>query len=263
MAVTAEKLQRELDQVASDYETHFAGQSRATRDVGKITSMIDRLKNVISQIDQLPASLRAPEFASMRDSARESLSLYEAERQAIARAKDAGPQLQQFGEFASTANFTFARYARHFAGQNRATRDPGLLAEMVEDLKACEKRMVAINKEKPSPDFQKDIDVVQGSLAQYQRELTEIAKAQAAGTPEERANLMGGLANEQFQVYGTHFAGKSRSTRRPALLQRVCDNLKRIRGEMQKIKDAGFSEEFNVKNIAIVDEQLGMYDREL
>lgn len=263
MAANAEKLQRELDQITSDYEANFAGQSRATRDLGLMDQLIKRLQAVLAQVDHLPASIRGPDLEAVRQGARDSLTMYQSERSAILRAKDAGPQIEQFGEHASTANFAFAVYGRHFAGQNRSTRDAGLLAELIEDLKTCDKRMQALNKEKPSADFARDIEVVQTSLAQYQRELGEITKAQASGTPDERANLLGGLANSQFEIYATQFAGKSRPTRRPALLQRVTDNLKRIRGEMLKLKEGGFNEEFHIRNIGIVEEQVASYEREL
>lgn len=263
MAVSSDKLQRELESITAEYEEHFAGQSRATREVSRINSLVQRLETLLGQIEMIPASLRSGEVTALRDSVRETLGLYQNERQAIQRAKEAGPQIEAFAEAASTANFTFALYARNFAGQNRSTRDAGLLAEMIEDLKACEKRMVSINKEKPSPDFQRDIDIVQQSLAQYQREIIEVQKAQAVGDATERANLLGALANAQFEIYGTQFAGKSRTTRRPALLQRVCDNLKRVKGEMVKLRDAHFREEFHMNNIAIVEEQLAMYEKEL
>jgi hypothetical protein len=263
MAANAQKLQSELDQITTEYQANFAGQSRATRDLGLIDQLVKRTQAVLDQVDHLPASIRGPDLEAVRLAARETLGMYQTERGAIARAKDAGPQIELFGEQASTANFTFACYGRHFAGQSRTTRDQGLLAELVEDLKACEKRMQALSKEKPSPDFARDLEVVRASLAQYQKELAEIAKAQSTGTPDERANLLGALANAQFEIYATLFAGKSRPTRRPALLQRVTDNLKRIRREMGKLKDSGFAEEFHLKNIAIVDEQVTAYEREL
>ncbi|MBK6696610.1 MAG: hypothetical protein IPG50_31135 [Myxococcales bacterium] len=263
MAVNAEKLQRELDQITSEYETNFSGQSRATRDLALMDALVRRVQAVVAQVDQLPASIRGADLVAVLAGARESLSLYQTERAAIVRAKEAGPQIEVFGELASTANFTFAQYGRHYAGQNRATRDQGLLAELIEDLKGCDKRMALVYKEKPLPDFARDIEVVQTSLAQYQRELVEIGKTLTMGTEEERANTFGALANAQFEVYANHFAGKSRITRRPALLQRVIDNLRRIRGDMHKLRDAGFKEEFHVKNIGIVEEQLGMYEKEL
>ncbi len=263
MAVNAEKLQSELDQITSEYEANFAGQSRATRDLGLMDQLTKRVQAVLNQVDHLPASIRGADLESVRQAARDTLAMYQTERGAILRAKEAGPQIELFGEQASTANFTFSLYGRHFAGQNRTTRDAGLLAELVEDLKACDKRMQSLQKEKPSPDFARDLEVVQQSLSQYQKELGEIGKAQSTGTPDERGNLLGALANAQFEIYATLFAGKSRPTRRPALLQRVTDNLKRIRGEMNKLKEAGFAEEFHLRNIAIVEEQVAAYEKEL
>jgi hypothetical protein len=44
--------------------------------------------------------------------------------------------------------------------------------------------------------------------------------------------MLAQLANAQFQVYADHFAGKSRASRRPVLLERVIDNLQQARTQM-------------------------------
>ncbi len=152
---------------------------------------------------------------------------------------------------------------RHFAGRDRSTRDPALLGELVEDLRQIEKRMTNLLAEQKSPDFEKDRTVVRENLAQYQKEIDLIETAQSTGTPDEQASILASLANNQFAVYQTHFAGEPRVSRRPALLLRVVASLKKIRERMGAIRESGLKEEFNEKNIGIVEDRLSTYETEL
>ena len=63
------------------------------------------------------------------------------------------------------------------------------------------------------------------TLETYRTENKEIEKARKTGTDEERASILAEVANGQFRIYQMHFAGKSRATRRPALLVRVIEQL--------------------------------------
>ena len=258
-----ENLRRDLDLITSTYEADFSGQSRATRDVAQIDGLIKRLKDVVARAGSIPAAVQGPELISLKDEATSSLSLYENERIAILKAKEAGPVFEEFAVEATDANFVFARYARHYAGQNRSTRDIALLAEMVEELRSVQKRMSALLEEKNVSDFGRDLDVVRQALTQYQSEIKEIDKAQKSGTSDEQAGVLATLANEQFAVYQTHFAGQARVSRRPALLMRVVDSLKTIKGRMEGLKAAGLTEDYHEKNIGIVAERLGVYETEL
>ena len=84
-----------------------------------------------------------------------------------------------------------------------------------------------------------------------------------AGTPPERAGLLAGLANQQFAIYQAFFAGQSRVTRRPQLLVRLVDNLRRYRTAMFDLKNKGLKSASNDGNIGIVDGRLKAYEDEL
>lgn len=258
-----ETLRRDLDLITSIYEADFSGQSRATRDVAQLDGLIKRLKDVVARAGSIPAAVQGPELITLKEDAGNTLALYETERGAILKAQEAGPLFDEFATEATDANFVFARYGRHFAGQNRATRDMALLAEMIEELKAIQKRMTGLLEEKNISDFARDLDVVRQAQTQYTAELREIDKAQKQGTAEEQAGLLATLANEQFAVYQTHFAGQSRVSRRPALLMRVVDSLKSIKTRMEKLKKAGLEEDYHLKNMEIVSERLAVYENEV
>lgn len=260
-----ENLGKELEQIDREYASDFAGHSRLTRDIGQMERMIKRCASIVDQVDKIPSAAQGPDLARVRDAAKQSLQLYQAEREAIARAQEVGPSFESFSGEATSANFVFARYMRHFAGKDRSTRDTALLGEMVEDLRQIEKRMTQLLAEtkKGTGDFEKDRAVVRENLAQYQKEIELVEAAQTTGTPEDQASILASLANNQFAVYQTHFAGEPRVSRRPALLMRVVATLKKVRERMVALRDGGLTVEFNDKNIAIVEDRLKTYENEL
>ena len=260
-----ENLGKELEQIDREYASDFAGHSRLTRDASQMDRMVKRVAAILSQVDRIPAAAQGPDLTRVRDAAAASLTLYEGERDAITRAQAVGPAFEQFSTEATSANFVFARYMRHFAGQDRSTRDAALLGELVDDLRQIDKRMTALleNANKGNADFEKDRKVVRENLVQYQKEIDLIEGIQSAGTPEEQASILATLANNQFTVYQANFAGEPRISRRPALLMRVLGTLKKIRERMLALRAGGLTIEFNSKNIAIVEDRLGVYETEI
>jgi hypothetical protein len=259
-----ENLGKELEQIDREYASDFAGHSRLTRDIGQMERMIKRCASIVEQVNKIPSAAQGPDLARVRDAAAQSLQLYQAEREAIARAQEVGPSFESFSMEATSANFVFARYMRHFAGKDRSTRDVALLGEMVEDLRQIDKRMTQLLTDtKGSADFEKDRKVVRENLAQYQKEIELVEGAQSTGTPDDQASVLASLANNQFSVYQTHFAGEPRVSRRPALLMRVVASLKKVKERMTALKAGGLEVEFNDKNIAIVEDRLKTYENEL
>jgi signal transduction histidine kinase len=264
MATTLfDRLRTEMDQISGEYDRDFAGQSRATRDLDTLDALVKRVVDVQKRIDEIPLAAQGPQLAQLRELVVGSKEVYETERKAIVAARAQGPDASEFSMLAAQANFVFARYTRHFAGQDRTSRDLGLLSEMIEDLKAIKKRMQTMYAKKKTDAYAKDVEVVTQNLTMYEAELGEVQKAQASIVGDERSGLLASLANSQFAIYRTHFAGFSRSTRRPQLLMRAIDNLKRIQSEMKILQNAGVDAEHNPKNIEIVTQNLSMYETEV
>lgn len=263
MATIVENLGTELERLDKEYADHFAGQSRLSRDVDQIDRMIEKVAGIVAQVDKIPAAAQGPELARLREAAATNLNLYKNERVAIVRAQEVGPQFEAFSMEATSANLAFGRYARHYAGQNRTTRDAALLGELVEELKRIEKRMTQLLNETKSPELERDRKVVRDNLEQYQKEIKLIVDAQKAGTAEEQASALALLANAQFAIYQGHFAGEPRISRRPALLMRVVSSLKDIHKRMGALRDAGLTIEFNANNMKIVEDRLATYETEL
>ena len=259
-----EALKAQVEDISQTYEARFAGHSRVTRDIKEIEELVTRTRDVVKQFEALPAAARDGEFDTLFTTAKENLTLYQNEREAIVAAKAGGTSLEEFSRLGTRANFVFSRYRRHFAGKSRQTRDLGLLAEMIDDLSKIQTAMQPIaNKNKGVEGLNNDLELVTNNIKLYVGERGEIADARSSGTPEQQADVLAEVANGQFKVYTDHFAEKSRVTRRPQLLQRMVDNLKTVKDRMEGLKKAGLKSEVNQKNIDIVDANLKMYTTEL
>jgi hypothetical protein len=263
MSLFIRRIQQDLDQLTSAYDRDFAGQSRATRDLSVLDDLVKKTKDVLARIDTIPAAAQGKELADLRETATNNLAMYETERGEIVRAKAAGPSDQEFGNLARSANMVFARYRRHYAGKGRASRDLGLLLEMIDDLTAIKGRMADIIKKKGTAGMRSDLDIVTNNLEMYKREQGEITRAKADGSAEDRANNLATEANELFEAYRVQFAGHPRVTCRPKLLARIVEQLKDVRARMDKIQKGGFEQAFNADNIGIVDGNLEMYETEV
>lgn len=261
---TIEALKKDLEEITATYGARFAGHSRVTRDQGEIDELVRRTRDLVARIEALPSSAKDAEVTQLLADARENQRMYEQESVAIGEAKRSGPDLEDFARLGAQANFVFARYRRHFAGKSRNTRDLGLLAEMLDDLEKIRQRMQPIAKRHPNEaSLQSDLALVSNNIEMYKTERGEINDARQSGTPEEQADVLAEIANNQFKTYQEHFAGKSRLTRRPQLLQRMISNLETVKDRMQNLVKGGHRSDVNTRNIEIVDQNLQMYRTEL
>ena len=253
-----------VDSITSEYEANFAGQARATRDLSLLDRLISRMRAAGGQAESIPRSAPTREVQELRDQVRDHVKLYEAERALIVQARDQGPEFAEFGELGGAANLVFALYQRHFAGKGRNTRDLGLLAEMIDDLTGIQEQMEELlPRFKAGSPAHQDLQIVRENLKMYVSERGEVVEARNAGTAAEQASTLAEVANLQFALYQDHFAGKSRLTRRPALLQRMIDNLAQVLDRMNNLKRQGLTEGNNDRNIGIVDGAVKQYELEL
>ncbi len=263
MATPAAAFAQELDRIAARYEAQFAGHARATRNLDELDALIRDTESMVLRIKTIPAAAAPAGLAELLATASDNVTLYKKERQLIVQAKNAPPEVDSFAPLATGANLAFARYHRHFAGQSRATRDGSLLRELIADLEAIGVAMDDVIAKVKSPLFGEDRSLVRSTSAMYTTELRAIEEAHVAGSLDERGSGLAQRANGQFKAYQDHFAGKSRSTRRPALLSRMIEELEAVQDEMRVLKDAGLDDGNNTNNIGIVERQIAMFKAEL
>ncbi len=254
----------QIDQIGAEYDARFAGQSRVTRDLSVLNDLVSRMKRTQQELERIQRNVPASEFGQLRDTIRQSLQIYETERKEIMKVKSLGPDFEDFDALRTQANLTFNAYHRHFAGKARNTRDLGLLAELIDDLERVRDAMKELEGSiPPGHGTREDIELVTQNIAMYTNERGEIVESMGMGTQDEQASALAECANNQFRWYDTHFAGKSRITRRPALIQRMIDNLTQIQDRMKTLREQGLRTDYNEQNINIVEDSLRTYRVEL
>jgi hypothetical protein len=260
---TLEDIEKESVALDAVYEEGYSGKDRHTVTPEGLDVLIARVDSLLEDLGKLGALTGGEQAPLLLRSLNDKRALYEREKVLVRAARALGPNFERFSAEGAAANFVFDRYNRYYAGQSRDTRDLGMLKEMVEELRQIKKRMSAIGgKNLPAP-LDKDVELVDATITRYQVEEREIPRAQQTGTAEEQANRWAFLANQQFAAYQTFFAGQSRVTRRPQLLVRLMDNLKRYRAAMFDLKNKGLASQSNDGNIGIVDGRLKAYEAEL
>lgn len=253
-------LRKKVNDLNAQYDAFFSGQPRISRDAALMDSLHDGLKPIIAALQGLSGGKERDEVL---ETARNNLQLYENEAKAIRQAQAAGPDALEAHRLATWANFATRRYVRHFAGQARATRDLGLLGELIEDLKRLNEDLSALAQDFTNAELTEARGTVESSLRLYQEERTAIVEARGRSTPEELADVLAQVANDQFQVYQDHFVGKARVSRRPDLLQRVVATLEAVLDQMQSVDAKLPGHAHNGRNVETVKRQIAFYKTEL
>ena len=251
---TPEQMRATLGQARSSYGGQFAGQPRATRRPDRLQALIDQLTILARDAEGVDADLAAE--------ARQQAAAWADELAAIKKVQAGGADALEASSLIQWGRDNLERYQRNFAGQNRATRDLGILLEIIADLEARLGEMDALLTRHTDDELQSSRDALLRNLATYRNEVDQIRGARRSGSLEQRAGLLAGLANEQFKRYRLHFAGKPRVSRRRHVLDTIISVLQEIRKEMVEVQAAGVQFPQQQDNIDIVDRHLKTYHRE-
>lgn len=231
------------------YRKGFVGRSRATRDLAALDS-------IISDTRALLDSGLSGELGRVVN---ERMSTYLNERTEIAAIQAQGPAVVAAWRNVEWSDLANSRYARHFAGQARPTRDLGLLIELAEN----ERGFVAAMPADADERLRARRDQMVANTKLYEGEIPAIREARRILAPAEEARVLAGLANQQFAWWRLCFEGKTRVTRRPGLLARMISALEEIRGEMQRVRDIGVRTAGHDGNIQRVSERITSFQTEL
>jgi len=245
----------QIDDIHTRYRARFAGFPRITRDP-------DELEQILNEASALETSSSAQFDADERARLTENKSLYERELAGIQEARAQGPAALVTHRLATWANFVQARYARHFAGQSRRTRDLGVLAEMIEDAGRLVTEMEALSQRANTAELQKSLETTRNNLAIYRVELDRIREDRKKLFGADRGTLFANLANDQFQRYRLHFANKGRISRNPRTLEHITAALAEIHQGMTALLEDGFNTQVHKKNMDLVEKNLAVYKEE-
>lgn len=139
---------------------------------------------------------------------------------------------------ASLTEHLFALYRRTIANRPRVAYDCGLLREIVQRLEELAPG---------EPDAR--LATVRADLASSEAVLA------MSLPPAELIGVLAARANQQFAAYSRHFAGRSRVTRRPALVARLEANLSAVLADMRTLAQTHQDPNLTA-NIALVEARL-------
>jgi hypothetical protein len=257
MSTFSEALERRLGAIHRHYDSQFAGQARVTRDAGVLDTMLAELDGLENELDEATPEERV----QLQERISERRTLYRTEANAI-RETQGDPRALDVHRVQSWVEITRWRYQRFFAGQGRLSRDLALLSEMTEDLARTERDLSDLSASAgDAADAQRS--AVRDLLVRYGREREAISEAQGSADSKALSSAWANLANSCFSVYRSRFSGRSRLSRRPALLERVIESLEVAEGGLAKLLESDDPGEGAEANLKIVRVNLEQYTAEL
>ena len=251
----AATLNRRAEELHARYRYQFGGKPRITR---RLTD----LDGIVAQSEALIEECRAADANDTIQTIRERLSLYLDERALIVEAHGLGESAVQATMLGTRANALFGYYGRHFAGQSRLSRDVGLLDDVIDALREIKESLHGLLTGSGAEIAERHLKTIEGNIEHYVSERDAILAVREAASPQELTSAWAAVANAQFEAYRIHFAGRARVSRRPALIERLLENLKFAKSSMSALIKAGHEVEINTKNRQRVRERIESYSRE-
>ena len=254
-----EEIERRIAALQAMYRLRFAGRARITRDGSLMANMV---KEAGTLLDHLGAGAGG-ELAERIDQSRQT---WKKELRLIREAQQKPEEIQALAELAERAVLIHGRYLRHFAGKNRQTRDYALLSDMISELHellGSVEDLTAGLAEGHEEEVRAYVEPIVQRAKLYEEELGLIEEAIASAPPEQKMSSYAMISNEQFRLYEAHFAGKSRLSRFPQLLERMIRQLRDMLASMEALEREGFQHEANVRNRSTVRERLSLFEEEL
>ena len=263
----AQQIRNTLKQLSSFYDAAFSGQPRMSR-------RPELLDQWVKSLDGLGRPLRLVSGAdrkALSDEIAARKRLYRTEAKAIRDLQAMSSVAREMFHRTEWGGLIHDRYARHFAGQSRGTRDVHLLAELLLDTESLmtdlnklkgEEGWAEINAEVQA-ELNSYIDLLKDRADLYRTEREAITQSVSQGEAEETAGRLATIANLGFNVYRNQFQGHSRSSRRQSTLSRVVSSLADVLDQMRALSNGGFKGEHHTKNMELVAQNLSLYQDEV
>jgi hypothetical protein len=247
----------------SRYRRGFAGRSRSDRDLSRLQRVLVHLTATQEKMTRL-LEVRSgdSQLNHVLNLLSERVKTYMREEDAIRQVQATGDTAERGSRYANMANHCLTLYRFHYAGRARVGRSKTLLLAILGELERARTGMEdlaagGLTDEK----HKKNLELVHQNIDAYTNELTHIESAHEAATVAQRVGALGEAANDRFEEYKQHFAGKPRKSCDPDLLDQIVEDLYHTAEQMDQI-DHEHGNETNASNLQIVLDRMRMYDRE-
>jgi hypothetical protein len=170
--------------VFAQYRVGFAEKPRVSRRAELLVRLTEALGDIKQAMQQLHSEGLRDEHNHKNISVVDGrLTQWQDELTAIRTEVRQASVNQLAGHYGSAANAEFENYGKHFAGQNRATRDLSVLSEIIDRLEEIERQMHRLDLVHGRADNRKNLQIVRDHLVRFIAEYAEIEKAKAEGAP--------------------------------------------------------------------------------
>ncbi len=233
-----------MDDLHLRFQLHFADHVRLTRDLAQLDRLIHDVEGVVREANQLALAQADAAWNRLFERAERRLRTYVEARGAIAQAQSvAGLRDRDASQLTARARLVLHRYVRHFAGQDRRTRDPLRLQEMLSDLTVLAEALRPLLGKIQVPSVAEEMDAVGEFLGFFHAERREVDQAWHSGGRDDQSRALGAVADDLYATWRLLVAAEDRVLRRPALVQRLIGSLDRVLEGLMTIRHANMPDE--------------------
>ncbi len=252
------RIRAEIEAIGQERE-RLLERSLGGLDVGALDAVIERAEKVGAALLTFPPSLRDAELGELLRQAGSTIRDLRGARERLATFKQRSTSEIIFDCLVVSAQRTYERYEREIAGGPLAFRDIELLSEMRNDLQYYIKRMQALPG---TPVGEGPVRTAEEWVARLTDKIAEVDAARLEAKDDVVSTLVAHVVEAQRRLHARHFEGKEPTSRRPALLARMIENLRRAR-ELLQTRGLAAPAAAHDQAHETLDEILDAYEREL
>lgn len=251
------KLVRYADQLDHQYQTHFAGHPRFSRDPTLLRRMAAQARQYIGEHPGGKPS------SDGRTRLINQIELYESEAKSIDTIQSSSSEDFLGHEYRSWLDLIFARYRRNFAARSRSDRPLNLLSGLKSEVVSLIEQLGKLSVREPSEVADEAMKVAHAHRDLFETEFEAIAVLRRDGDTSQRTSLLANDANRLFGDWSDFFSNKARLSRRIKRLGDMIEHLGWIDEQMALLESEGDPEGLNQKNRSICEQRLAFYQDEI
>lgn len=263
LAIAAARLTTGAQLQIDRYRRNFAYRARDQRDGMLLKDIVDTSAGIEKDMVELLAQRPTDEnLRTAFTNLQEHLRRYRLEQRAIRDQQAQGSPSDRANRLAALSNDVFARYRAFFAKKTRVSRNPAQLTRFVDQLQDILDGMTSLRFQGfQAEQNNKNISVVEQTLALYRTEIDRIRQAKADVGSRELAGALAAAANERFEEFRSVYPGNPRAQVEIGPLETILEDLYWVYRSMDEL-DRSMDNESNSNNLRTVEDRIRTYHRE-
>jgi hypothetical protein len=209
---------RESNQLFRQYDTAFAGQPRASRNLAELQSITAAASTLVQRLEGVPREQRDA-LPGLLTNTRASRDFYLAEVGAVEEAQRLGPTYPIFARLSTHAAALITSYNRLFSGRPRLLQDSVVLESIIERLSTIHGSLRELAAATPSPMYDGDALALDRCLNELRIEYSAILDLEKADAGPDSNHVFAALINEQLRAWRRATAGRPAARLRPRMVQ--------------------------------------------